>query len=346
MVDIDSLYHRLFSEPLMVEELVTFFLPELLEDGLDLRGIERVNAKFHDVRNGRRREGDIIWRLRSRTAGDLFLYLMLEFQSRVDYWMAVRALVYQSLLLQQIVAERDLKPGDRLPPVVTVVLYNGDPRWTAATDLRDLIGLPDDTSLWPWQPSCRYHLLDMGAFTREALGSADNLAALLFRLEQPHDHPGELGRLVGEVVGWFERHPDRNRLRDLFKGLVLEAIEDLDTLVADIDDMREARTMLATQAQRWIEKWKSEGMAEGRAKGWAEGRVEGRAEGRAEGLAQGVAEGKIEAILSTIDARFGAVDSTTAARVRATSQEELDALLRRVLTADSLDAALGQAAQH
>ena len=58
----DSLYHQLFSHRLMVEQLVCEFVPAAMVAGLDFSRMERVNAKFH-ARDGRRREGDVIWRL-------------------------------------------------------------------------------------------------------------------------------------------------------------------------------------------------------------------------------------------------------------------------------------------
>jgi hypothetical protein len=62
--DSDSLYHRLFAHPPMVEGLVREFVPQSLVAGLDFSGLQRVNTKFHFGRRAaRRREGDVIWRL-------------------------------------------------------------------------------------------------------------------------------------------------------------------------------------------------------------------------------------------------------------------------------------------
>jgi len=78
--DSDSLYHRLFSHPDMVEELVREFVPEALAAGLDFSGLQRVNPKFHiGRRSARRREGDVIWRLPTREGADIYLYLLMEF---------------------------------------------------------------------------------------------------------------------------------------------------------------------------------------------------------------------------------------------------------------------------
>jgi Putative transposase, YhgA-like len=90
-------------------------------DDLDLAGMTRENAKFH-TGTGDRREGDILWRIPRRDGGDTYLVLLLEFQSTQDHWMALRMLVYASLLWQQLVNEKRLLPDGRLPPILPVVL--------------------------------------------------------------------------------------------------------------------------------------------------------------------------------------------------------------------------------
>ena len=117
----DALYHRLFSHPLMVESLFRDFVPLGIVPQLDWARMEQVTARFH-ASSGDRREGDVIWRLPMADGSDVYLYLLMEFQSRSDWWMALRAQVYQGLLWQQIVAEKRLKSGDRLPPVLLLVL--------------------------------------------------------------------------------------------------------------------------------------------------------------------------------------------------------------------------------
>ena len=168
----------------MVEELVREFVPEVLAAGLDFSGLQRVNPKFHSGRrSARRREGDVIWRLPTCEGTDIYLYLLIEFQSKSDWWMPVRTQVYQGLLWQQVIAEKKLKAGARLPPLLLLVLYNGIQRWKAPTEIRELIALSPDSALWPWQPQIRYYLLDMGAFTRDDLTRRTSVAALLFRRE-------------------------------------------------------------------------------------------------------------------------------------------------------------------
>jgi hypothetical protein len=180
MTDSDSLYHRLFSHPLMVEGLVREFVPEAMAAGLDFTRMELVNAKFHS-RQGKRREGDVIWRLPTADGTDIYLYVLVEFQSTQVWTMAVRTQVYTGLLWQQIIEEKKLKRGDQLPPVLPIVLYTGDPRWEAPLAVTDLIALPHKSPLWPWQPAARYYLLDEGAFLKDDLARRHTLSTFSSR---------------------------------------------------------------------------------------------------------------------------------------------------------------------
>ncbi len=61
-------------------------------------------------------------------------YLLIEFQSSVDKYMALRMMVYQGLLYQDLIRQGAVLSEGRLPPVLPIVLYNGSQRWTAATE--------------------------------------------------------------------------------------------------------------------------------------------------------------------------------------------------------------------
>jgi hypothetical protein len=82
--DHDALYHRFFSDPAVVVQLLREFAAGPWLDGLDLEGLERLNTKFH-ADSGERREGDLVWRIARRDGGDAYVMLLLEFQSTPDH---------------------------------------------------------------------------------------------------------------------------------------------------------------------------------------------------------------------------------------------------------------------
>ena len=278
----------------------------------------------------------------TREGTDIYLYLLFEFQSRIDWWMAVRAQIYQGLLWQQVIDERKLKAGERLPPLLLLVLYNGLMRWKAPTQIRKLIALSRHSALWPWQPQVRYHLLDCGAFPGDELARRRSLAALLFRLERPPETE-ELKGLLSEVSGWFRRHPDQERLRYLFAELIRQAYKELGKKPpASYDwlEMKKMKSNFPTAIKTWVQQASAEGRAEGR----VEGRVEGRAEGRAEGIAQGRSEGetrgriesKAEDLIHLLVARFGALAPSLRTRIQRARLATLERWFKRAIAAPDL----------
>jgi hypothetical protein len=311
----DSVYHKIFGHPGMVAQLLREFLAEPWLDDLDLDRMERLNAKFHSE-TGERREGDMIWRIPRHGGGDTYLMLLLEFQSTPDRWMALRALVYVGLLWQHLVREKHLPPDGKLPPVLPVVLYNGDPRWAMPLALRELVGLPEDTPLWRYQPDMRYHLVDEGAFSDDDLAARDTLAALLFRLEASPD-PDRVVALADAVLVWFGRHPGFDGLRPLFAELLGGLMGPLAPGVRVPEELLEVRNMLATRAEDWKRQWQQEGRAAGR--------VEGRVEGEA------------ALLLRQLERRFGSLPAGVRVRVASADAAALETWGLRVLDAGSLD---------
>jgi hypothetical protein len=70
--------------------------------------------------------------------------------------------------------------------VLSNVLQNGDPRWSAATDIAQLIE-PPPGKLRDYTPQLRYLLLDEGAIDESAPLALRNLTAALLRLEKSRD---------------------------------------------------------------------------------------------------------------------------------------------------------------
>ena len=157
----DPAYKRLFSRPRMVEDLLRGFAARDWSAELDLASLTPLPASYvsHDLRQ---RHGDLVWRVRFKDDRWLYVVLLLEFQSAVDRSMAVRMLTYTALLYQKLIADGVLRGRSALPPVLPVVIYNGQRPWTAPMDIAELIASGRGAALARYQPSQRYFLLDEG----------------------------------------------------------------------------------------------------------------------------------------------------------------------------------------
>lgn len=128
--DHDSGYKRLFAAPEMMRDLLLGFVDRDWVRSADFASLCRVNGSY--VSDDLRARGDdMVWKIRLR--GEWFyIYLLLEFKSVPDRWMALRIQVYVGLLYQDLVARKETAPEGKLPPVLPIVLYNGHAPWRSA----------------------------------------------------------------------------------------------------------------------------------------------------------------------------------------------------------------------
>jgi len=325
--DYDALYHRLFSHPGVVAQLLRGFVDGPWLADLDLDRIGRLSAKFH-AETGERRHGDMIWRIPRRDGGSSYLVLLLEFQSTAERYMAVRLMTYAGLLWQQLIDEKQLGPRGKLPPLLPVIVFNGTPRWKSPVAVRDLVELPRRSALWRLQPGLRYHVIDVGAFSEAQLKARDSLPALWFRLENAPD-PASVAAVADAVMAWLSGHPDYAAVKAVFADFLGAMAPPGGAGGAIAEEWFEMQSRLWERAQVWTDSWLQEGIEKGLQKG------------RQEGLQAGRQEGEAAMLIRLLERRFGALPAWVAARVHAADVATLEEWGLRVLDAGSLDDVVG-----
>lgn len=261
MAEHDNGYKLLFSHAEMVADLLRGFIREDWVRELDFSTLEKVGSGYvsDDLRN---RESDVVWRLRwSRSERWIYVYLLLEFQSTVDPFMAVRVMTYVGLLYQDLIRQR-LTPSGKLPPVLPVVLYNGNAPWRAARDVSDLVeAVPG--GLERYRPQLCYCLLDEGRIALSELESLKNVAAALFRLEKSRA-PEDIQKVLSSLLEWLV---EQDGLRRAFATWLLQVhlparlpgVE----IPRGVSDLQEVTSMLEERVREWTQEWKQEGRQEG-----------------------------------------------------------------------------------
>ena len=152
----DPIYKRLYAFPEMVADLLRSVLPADALGALDLATLDKVPASYVGD-DYRQRHGDAVWRV-ERAGRWTYVLVLLEFQSSSDATMALRVLEYTAMLYRELLRRKMAEPG-RLPPVLPIVLYNGESPWGAARNVGELIDEPGP-ALLPYQPSQRYAMVD------------------------------------------------------------------------------------------------------------------------------------------------------------------------------------------
>lgn len=270
----DSGYKLLYAHAAMVRDLLRGFVPGDWVRALDLNTLERCSGSYvtDDLRD---RADDLVWRLRWGEEW-LYVYLLLEFQSTIDPWMAVRIQTYLGLLYQDLIRAEQLSRDGRLPPVLPIVLYNGAQVWSAHETLEPLIE-PAPPGLADYRPRQRYLLLDERRLAQGGSLPTRNLSAALFRLEASRGS-GEALAIVRALVDWLA-DPAQTGLRRAFAvwfGRVFLPKRLPGLSFPPLNDLIEVYDMLAENVEAWTDQWKQEGLEQGLEQGLERGLEQGR----------------------------------------------------------------------
>ena len=206
-----AIYQRLYAIPEMVEDLLHSVFPaEALVD-VELDSLHKLPADYV-VRHFQKREGDAVWRAPLRVDGErdrwLYVLVLLEFQATSDEIMALQVLEYTARLYGELLRRGEAVVG-QLPPVLPVVLYNGEQPWRSAREVAERIA----PELAPYQPSQRFALLD----ERHVAANDAQLRPLtrtVVLLEQSRT-PADLVRLARQLASWLAP-PKRGELKRVF----------------------------------------------------------------------------------------------------------------------------------
>lgn len=308
--DDDASYKLLFSAPEVVRDLILGFIPDDWLHGLDYTTLEPYPGSYvtDDLRH---RADDVVWRVKADGEW-IYLYILIEFQSTIDPYMAVRIMTYVGLLYQDLIRKKDVLANRQLPPVLPIVLYNGDAKWTAATDIATLI--PKVPGLVAkFLPKLEYLLIDESQYTEADLSELKNLVAAVIRFEHSESEAA-LIRLIDLLNDWLDGKPELKRTFAIWIRAVLLRQSKNTLVLPKVRDLKELKMTLAERFDLWAHQHEQKGKDEGRQ------------------------EGQSLLLQRQLVRRFGALPSEVVAKIGAASAEQLELWGDRVLDAQSLEA--------
>ncbi len=249
----------------MIEEVLRRFVTGPWVGELDFSTLELVQARYVS-RFLEQRESDVVWRLRYGPGKDdwFFVYILMELQSSAPRFMALRLWAYIALLYQHLLKQKRLTPSRLLPPVLPIVLYNGEKPWTAPLALADLIQPVEGLA----RPSFEYVVLDASHYPAEELRPVTDVVSGVFLMEQV-DSLSELEVILNEIEALVN---DRELEEDI--ALLVSSVVGKLALQGEktprLRTLQEVRNMLEERVARWPKQWRQEGRQEGRRLGKAE----------------------------------------------------------------------------
>ncbi|MFE8603994.1 Rpn family recombination-promoting nuclease/putative transposase [Archangium violaceum] len=332
----DLLARYTFGHPERAAAELRAVLPAHVVSEVDWTSLRREPGSVVDPEL-RETESDLLFTARLRTGQPLLLYVLLEHQSSVDSWMALRMLRY---VVRQVERWRQEHPESALLPVIIpLVMYHGpDGAWTAPRRVEELFELPGEQ----WRtlvPRFEYLLDDLTAEREEALRARSGpplarLAWLVLRYGRTQD----LARKLPDWVALFAQ-----------VEADAEGAEHLVVIIRYLVWVGDAA--VHTAARRVLHSVLDEQRAEELMGSWAEEMIErgvqkGLARGREEGREEGLIRARAEYILRTLTARGVRVDEAARQRIlTCTDMATLDRWFDRSLNATALSDVLEDLAQ-
>jgi predicted transposase/invertase (TIGR01784 family) len=268
-----------------------------------------------------RKHADCIWEIPLGGHPGHSVFVLVEFQSSVDPTMAARMNSYAALLHLHLT---DTRPrARRWPPLLLpLVIYNGQPRWSAPIRLQEPPALPSWPALAHFQLHSAFHLLDLGHDELPSPESQpDNLALTLLHMEQAslQRHTERVGDLFDILQRQLEHHPQALALRraflTFFHAVLIHRGATLTT--QRFESLQEAKTMFATFVDASLER------------------------GREQGLQEGLSQGRLETALKLLHLKFGASEEQWRPRLETLSADQVQDIILRAAMASSLDELFG-----
>ena len=227
------------------------------------------------------KEADLLYRVNMPDDREIFIFILQELQSYVDYTMVFRILMYVVNTLMKYFMDKEKnereRQGFRLPAMVPIVFYNGQDRWTAARSLKEYQNSGD--IFGNHILNLEYYLVDLSKITEEYILSTNTVVDNIMycdKYRKKLELAGAIRTAYGRIkeLGLQEREEFRNWVR----YILLSVCGNKEAVVEEI--------------LNWAGSGEEDDMAfkYNIIKAFEEEREEGREEGKAEGKAEGMTQ--------------------------------------------------------
>lgn len=277
-------YGVLFTDKTLIKQLIESFVDPEFAAELDFSQFKPELEKSYISKDMRDYAEDLLIQvgLKGKKA---YIYLLIEFQSTNDRFMALRMLNYLTLFYLDYIKENP--KAKKLPPVLPILLYNGEEAWNAPAKFRELV--EEHAFVHNFVPDFGYFMVIVREFTEEKLLKIGNAVSGIFLLETtPKERyellierlkdilKGETARTIALIAIWL-KHLANN------KRMPVEVFRE----VENIKNEKEAKSMLVNTLEELKKDWYEQGIEQGYEQGDERGFLRG--------VEQGVEQERIDA---------------------------------------------------
>ena len=223
----DKSYKDLYSNKEVFLDLVKEMLKAPWATNLDINNLVLVD-KSYILSDYEENESDIVYKA-NIDGKEVIFYILLEFQSSVDYRMPLRLFFYINEILSEYVKnlnkeDKKNNKGFKIPAVVPIVLYNATREWTVPRYFKDIVNMGElfgDNIV-----NFKYQLFDINhQYTKDDLIKNNNITSAIFLLDQKVEPLEFLNRLKAVALE-FNRLTNREKtiLKHWLRNTVDETI--------------------------------------------------------------------------------------------------------------------------
>ncbi|MCC8461777.1 MAG: Rpn family recombination-promoting nuclease/putative transposase [Rickettsia endosymbiont of Ecitomorpha arachnoides] len=274
----DSLVKIIMNDPVAAQEFLEYYLPDDFKNLVDLSKIT-IEQESYIEESLNKKYSDIIYKISTNNKEEAFVYVLVEAQSTIDYWTALRLWKYTLLL-----CERHKKGKDKLPPVYNLVIYNGKEIYNAP---RNLWSLFTDSVMAKKLMTEDYQLVDLQAMSDDEIVKKKHLGMLEYMMK--HIHMRDMIKLWEKFLTEFkhiiilDKEKGYIYLRSFLWYTDVKLSEQKQPELVQVFtkhlSSKDKDSIMKTIAQKYAEKYMGEGLIRGRQEGVAHGIEIGEAKG-------------------------------------------------------------------
>lgn len=296
----DTSYRFLLSSKKLFVELLRSFVHQGWVSSIDEANVQPIPHSFI-LQDFKRKEADLVYQV-NLGGQEVVFYLLVEMQSRVDFLMPYRLLLYQIEIWRYLLKDKKKKETGkksfRLPPIVPIVLYNGKRRWTASRQFRKL--LSHEGLFGPALINFEYLLVDVVRYSEEDLLALSNTIGAVFMLDQAKDQE-QLQERLGKLMHTIKHMPEESQQH--FIAWIANVIgrklpPNEPALQQLIDHVKGDASVMGLD--KILDDIERKGKLEGKLEGKIEGRMEGEREAREAVAKQMLAEQLDTALIARV----------------------------------------------
>ena len=304
----DLHYKQLFTHKLLVQELLFLIFEEKLHTfGFDFDTLKLEKNEFVFEFEGVliERKSDCIWSIKLNK-NKVFIFFHLEFQSSVDKTIAQRTKIYRELVEINFIKSKSFsKVKGKVPPIISIVLYNGNQNYTAPKSKNGVVYFDEtikqifDTLNLEYPISednkNTYFLIDETKWKNKNNNTIiRNFCEAIFLLEQCKNLK-DFGKIIRQIYRIKQRSQlqlESNKNDDELRSFLQDFDLWMSSLLQHLCNKNNVPNNITIQI---LETIKDEDMfVENFTKGFQQELKEAKIEGKKEGIIEGKKEGIIE----------------------------------------------------